>query len=274
MPNPFPGVDPYLESTSWESFHAMFVTELARQLNRRLSSDLLARPEERCYVTSRYEQPRRQIKPDTTIAKHVPVLSASGGSVAVRSLTSVEAAQPTGILHRTEEQVTEHYLEIRRIRKGNVEEPVITVVELLSPTNKTEAHNGRESYLKKQIEVLQSFTNLVEIDLLRGGSHTVCADKSALDEFGLWDHVITLSRVERSREISFYLNRLRDLLPSIRIPLRAGEDDVILDLQALYSTCYQDGRFDETDYTTEPEPPFSPDDAQWADTLLREKGLR
>jgi hypothetical protein len=42
MPSPFPGMDPYLEGNLWTSFHAVFITEIVRQLNPRLAPRYLA----------------------------------------------------------------------------------------------------------------------------------------------------------------------------------------------------------------------------------------
>jgi hypothetical protein len=47
MPSPFPGMDPYLEGDDWTSFHAHFVTEIARQLTPRLRPKYIALPEKR-----------------------------------------------------------------------------------------------------------------------------------------------------------------------------------------------------------------------------------
>lgn len=67
---------------------------------------------------------------------------------------------------------------------------------------------------------------------------------------------------------------LRERLPAIRIPLRPTDPDVPLDLQALIDRCYENGRYDDLDYTREPDPPLDPPDAEWAEALLRGKGLR
>ncbi len=60
----------------------------------------------------------------------------------------------------------------------------------------------------------------------------------------------------------------------IPIPLRATDADIPLDLQSLIDLCYERGRYARIDYRREPEPPFSPEDAAWADGVLRENGLR
>src|SRR6202044_2866130 len=58
---------------------------------------------------------------------------------------------------------------------------VVTVIEMLSPANKSRGID-HEAYLAKRQEYLQSGTNLVEIVLLRGGQrapvesgHAACA---------------------------------------------------------------------------------------------------
>jgi hypothetical protein len=61
----------------------------------------------------------------------------------------------------------------------------------------------------------------------------------------------------------------------IRVPLRQTDADVSLDLQALLERCYDNGGYqNDLDYEAQPDPPLESDDAAWADSLLREKGLR
>jgi Protein of unknown function (DUF4058) len=67
---------------------------------------------------------------------------------------------------------------------------------------------------------------------------------------------------------------LRERLPAIRVPLRATDADVPLDLQALTARVYRHGRYDDIDYTVPPVPPLDADDAAWADALLRSAGKR
>ena len=67
---------------------------------------------------------------------------------------------------------------------------------------------------------------------------------------------------------------LRERLPIIPIPLRETDPDAVLDLQAILDQCYENGGYDDLNYAVDPDPPLDPEDAAWADTLLREKGLR
>jgi len=62
------------------------------------------------------------------------------------------------------EEIKERYLEIRTVP----DQQVLSVIEILSPTNKL-TRDGREQYERKRFKVLGSSTNLVEIDLVRVG---------------------------------------------------------------------------------------------------------
>ena len=68
----------------------------------------------------------------------------------------------------------ESFLEIRD-RQGR---QLVTVVELLSPTNKR-AGSHRSQYLLNRLNLLNSSVHLVEIDLLRGGLPMPLADRPA-----------------------------------------------------------------------------------------------
>jgi hypothetical protein len=71
---------------------------------------------------------------------------------------------------------------------------VITVVELLSPSNKAAGSSGRQKYVTKQNEVLAGPTHLLEIDLLRQGQHTVVAPRESLVRRMPFDYLVSLSR--------------------------------------------------------------------------------
>jgi len=51
MPNPFPGMDPYLEGPLWTTVHTSLVNEIAHQLAPKLRPKYLALPQERVVVT-------------------------------------------------------------------------------------------------------------------------------------------------------------------------------------------------------------------------------
>ncbi len=69
--------------------------------------------------------------------------------------------------------------------------------------------------------------------------------------------------------------RLPQRLPVIPIPLKKGDPDGRLDLQAALDSAYDRAEYDlRIDYRKQPKPPLDEKLAAWADQLLRSKGLR
>jgi hypothetical protein len=82
-----------------------------------------------------------------------------------------------------------------------------------------------------------------------------------------------LARVGRS-QVELYCMPLAARLPVIAIPLRQADAMYLLDLQVILAQCYRNGGYEDIDHAGEPDPPFSPEDAAWADALLRDQGQR
>jgi hypothetical protein len=69
--------------------------------------------------------------------------------------------------------------------------------------------------------------------------------------------------------------RLDERLPVVSIPLRKGDVDVQLDVQAVFATVYDRAGYQyQIDYKVSPEAPLDEARSAWADALLRSKGLR
>ncbi|MBN1443340.1 MAG: DUF4058 family protein [Planctomycetes bacterium] len=90
----------------------------------------------------------------------------------------------------------------------------------------------------------------------------------------LESHWRDIRRGWRPSAVEVYRAPLRERLPVIPVPLREKEPGVPLDLQAILDHCYSRGAYDDIDYAAAPDPPLSEADAEWADALLKEKGLR
>jgi hypothetical protein len=149
------------------------------------------------------------------------------------------------------------------IRNRDTNDP-ITVVELLSPTNKYPGPD-REQYLGKRRELLRSRTHFVEIDLLRGGP------RMPPDELPTCDYCAIVSRVDKRPQAGVWPWRLRDSMPSIPIPIRTPDPDACLDLKAVIDQVYDGGRYGDYIYTGLPEPRLSPDDSAWAAAFIPQK---
>jgi hypothetical protein len=255
-------MDPYLEA-HWGDIHQRLIIYAADQLQSRLPSNLRARVQERVVVEDA-ERPRRVVYPDVRVVERpfaAPAARQESGGVAV--------AEPL-VIHVPIEPVTEGYIEILEMGSGH---RVVTVVEVVSLSNKqTEA--GRELYLRKQSELRDGQVNSVEIDLLRAGDYVLAAPLSEVPPEYRTPYRICVFRAARPLAYEIYRVPLRETLPAFRIPLRASDDDVRLDLQPLIDQCYENGGYDDIDYKPEPDPPLPADDARWADELLRSKGLR
>lgn len=257
MPTPFPGMDPYLERASrWHPFHTLLVSEIALTLAPLIAPRYYVSVEERTYIVSG-EQPFVK-RPDVAVvskpaAQREP---APGVQTAERSRALViEVPLP--------EEVRERYLEIRDVDT----EEVVTVIEVLSPSNK-QPGEGRTLYLRKRQQVLALLTSLVEINLLRAG------EPMPLSRELTSDYYILVSRGWETPKALLFPFSVREPIPEVPIPLRQGEEEPILDLNTVLHELYDRGRFDlRIDYQRPADPPLTPEDAEWAAALLEQAGV-
>ena len=269
MPGPFPGMDPYLEDPIlWPGFQQTFVTYLSDALNRRLPERFVAHINERRY----FERPCRPIIPDAAVLERSspssPPRGNPGAVVAV-----AEERRPTRPWILEAEEIREGYIEIIPPREFD---RVVAVIELLSPSNKADGTEGRRAYAVKQRDVLRGTAHLIEIDLLRGGEHSVVASLGGLARCGAYDYVSSLSRGDRRHVVEAWASTVRRRLPWIALPLLDDDPDLVIELQPLLDRCYELGAYDRLiDYSLDPPAPTLPrGDLEWIDGLLRERKLR
>jgi hypothetical protein len=258
MPSPFPGMDPYLEHPEvWPGVHARLVSESAALLQPRLRArGYYVDISERIWLA----QPQRPIYPDLTVARHPPPRPAR------QPVAVAEPDEPIRIA-RNEVQVREPYLVIYRVEGAEV----VTGIEVLSPTNKLD-RQGRMLYQQKQAETREAGVHLLEIDLLREGPRVVEFPDVLLEELPRHDYLVNVGR-RGGEDYEIYPIRIRDRLPRIRVPLKTGDDDEVLDLQGALNRAYDLGPYPERlDYARPPRPPLAEDDAAWAAELLGNQG--
>ncbi len=231
MPSPFPGMDPYLEDPArWRDLHQAIINYGREMLQQKLRPHYVAQVDERMYVASS----ERHIIPDVTIIR--PPLREARAEYAVAS----PVVEPY-VLIVPDDPVREPFMEIIVPHTGEV----VTVIEVLSPTNKQD-RNGWAHYQQKREEVLNSTAHLVEIDLLAEGERVTPemhdrATGALLD----YRYVVSVNRAQSHRErYELYPIRLADRLPHFRIPLKPEHADVTLDLQAVFGRCYDNGAYD------------------------------
>jgi hypothetical protein len=257
-------MDPYLEA-HWRDIHARLVIYACDALQGVLPSPLRARVEESVLLETPQGLRDHPLFPDVRVVEYT---SKRGPETRPGSTTAV--AEPV-LVKTAPESVTETFLEIIDRESGN---RVVTVVEFLSPANKSPGPN-REQYRRKQKEICSSDSNLVEIDLNRFGSHTLAFPLAHLKPQGRTGYMACVLRATRRGMAEVYLMALWQRLPVIKVPLRPEDHDVPLDLQALVEQCYRNGAYEGTiNYAVDPDPPLLGAERDWAEEWLREKGLR
>jgi hypothetical protein len=269
MASPFPGMDPYLESPAiFPDLHDSLSFLLREALNAQLPPPYYAGSASRVWV----EATDRRIGPDVDVLR--PRQSGNGAAAAGGGGVAVAEELPAGavLIHVPHDEVREQYLEIYT-QPGA--ERVVTTIEILSLSNKTPRAHGRAPYLQKQQEVLESQVHLVEIDLLRAGVHSTAVPLADLRRrVEAFDYHVSVHRFDRWEDYLVFAFRLADRLPAITVPLLPEHGSVRVDLQPLLDRCYDSGLYSRrARYREQPEPPLRPDQAAWAESILRGRGL-
>lgn len=263
MPSPFPGMDPYLEDPGlWPDVHLELISEIRAILTGRLRPKYYVRVEERVYISDESDPGRRVIIPDVRIADRPEW---QGGSLPPGEGGALAVAESVVVTSLFEEDIHEARLEIIDRERRQV----VTVIEVVSPTNKVHGSRGRDSYLQKRAEVMNSPSHMVEIDLLRDG------DPLPFHEtLPPHDYLVHVSIRDRRPQARAWPILLQQRLPVVEIPLRIEDPAAPLDLQQVLNTVYDRAGYDlSVKYAAEPNPPLQGENAEWARRLLREKGL-
>ena len=167
----------------------------------------------------------------------------------------------------TREEHFEEHIEIHQ----RADARVVTLVDIVSPTNKT-SEDGRKAYLEKRREAKTSGANLVEIDLVLQGQPMLDYSREGLPD---WDYAVTVTRAQHPERYEIYTATLQKRLPRFRLPLSADDRDTVVDLHAAFARSYDQGNFGEiVNYERDPSVPLTDEDRQWLDERLRSRKYR
>src|SRR5438445_8122164 len=133
------------------------------------------------------------------------------------------------------EEHHEEYIEIRQRSDARL----VTLVDVVSPANKM-TDGGRQAYLEKRREGKSTGASLVEIDLVIQGQPMLDYSREGLPD---WDYAVTVTRATQPERFEIYTATLQKRLPRFRMPLAADDRDTVLDLQAAFTRCYDQGGF-------------------------------
>lgn len=259
MPSPFPGMNPYFEQPGiWRGFHTAFLVNLMSALSPRIAPQYHVEIEESLYV----DHPRpgdRTLFAVGDVARAeseeptAPFADDSGTALATRPRTKpVPATVPLALRKK------HRWLTIRDTQ----DREVITVIEVLSPTNKSSS-TDRAQYARKRLRILRSNANLVEIDLLRGG------EPMPMNGVPECDYRIMVARRGQRPNVDVWPVGLRETLPEIPIPLAGTDPDVWLDLKPVLDAVYDGGAYRSRLYDQPPDPPLTGEDQAWAAGLVK-----
>ncbi len=277
MASPFPGMDPYLESpTFWPDFHDALCAEIRGHLNQNLPQPYYAQLGVREQICVVDDERSRSIIPDVNMQQH-PWIS-SGRGVALLERPRAELSEAIDFLLDQEEMLEEvSFVEIRNARSNH---EVVTVIEILSPSNKAPGPD-RDLYSAKRSSILMSATSLIEIDLLRAGDRSVFGpqlhDNLSKKLTTPPNYLVLVHRGWRPRRFSGqkYPIELRQVLPVIGVPLSESEPLAPLDLQFAFQEAYDRGpyRRGAVNYDELPESPLPAGLDSWAkDCIVHWRG--
>lgn len=262
MPSPFPGMEPYLEHPElWPALHHLLISEIARFLSPQLRPKYLVYLEVRMYETVDDDLSVIGI-PDISVIQPQTAIQTTTSNVAI----AASPKQPITVTLPMPYTVREGYLEIRERETKEL----ITVIEVLSPTNKRTG-KGRQMYEEKPEKILSTRTHLIEIDLLRRGRKMPVIGNEIDSHYS-----VLVCRGNRRPKADLYAFNVQNIMPAFPLPLRSGDTEPIINLQELFNQIYDIASYDlKIDYRNwEVIPALSEADTIWADDLLRDRGLR
>ena len=251
-------MDPYLEDPDlWPDVHAELIAQIRAELNGQIAPNYVARVEQRVFISDENDPSRDLIVPDVRVRR-------SNHPVGVRAMAAVaepadDAAESFEVTTEIDEEIVESFIRVYDRRDRSV----VAVVEVLSPANKTPGSAGRRAYRDKRAEIMASPAHLVEIDLLRAGTRAF-----VLQQLPPFDYLIHVSRASSDggrRRARVWPVPIARRLPAVPVPLRHGDADARLDLQAVLVAAYDRARYDlDVDYAADPVPPVTGERAPWA----------
>ncbi len=231
MEKRFVGMDPYIEEQLWHDFHPNMIISIQQLLLPQLLPKYSAEVEERVYVDIVEEPTHRRyvFRPD------VAVQTTGSTQPYERVSESVAVMEPQVLTLPEIDEKHEPYIAILTLPGREL----VTVIELLSPSNKNPESQGMQEYLRKRRQIIQSHVSLVEIDLLRKGVRM-----PTVEPLPPADYYTFVARGNRRPLVEVYSWRVNQPLPTIPVPLLPEDPDAKLNLQEAFDTTFARARYD------------------------------
>ena len=256
--NPFPGMNPYLENPDiWPDFHNGLISQLRDVLGPQLPDNYRIALQRRVEVEEPFGTPSELnlVIPDALVMSESAVVPPTSGEAAAAVATPPDEAVAVRV--RMPREVSVLWLRVETVP----ERELVTVVEVLSPTNKRPGE-GRRRFIRKREALVAGLVNLVEIDLLRRWQPMPLETPPPAS-----DYRILVYRSLESPGAWLYPFMVRQRIPKFTLPL-LSEDEAYapeVDLGAIVDRLHLTARYNlETRYDVPPpEPEFAPGVQEW-----------
>jgi hypothetical protein len=248
-------MDPYLEHAAfWADFHNTFIGCWREAVAAGLPDHYDARLDETVNLVQMSPEVIKLIYPDVAVSREPHAARRDR-----TKHTGTMLLEPVHIAHEFLEEVRQTRVEILH----RSDRSLVAVLEMLSPYNKS--GEGFDEYRAKRKTILLQKVHLVEVDLLMGGKRLpLSAPLPKADYYAL------LSRAEDRPDCAVYHWTIRDPLPTIPIPLRSPDADILIDLGKVFRDTYERGRYARAlFYHQPPATRLTRKDAQWATGLAK-----
>lgn len=263
MGSPFPGMNPYLEDpATWPNLHSRLIVAIANSLGPKIRPKYRVVVEEAVYKRDDSEQAVLIGVPDVSIRRSGAVQEPA--AVLREGNVAAVGPKPLAVTVPMPDVVRQRYLKIRSLRTGDA----IAVIEILSPVNKRGI--GRQKYESKRLEILESQTHLIEIDLLHEGQ-----PMSVLNCEQSSHYRVLVSESSQRPQAQLYPFNLQQPIPAFWVPLTAKDPAIAVELKPLLDEIYELSGYDlDIDYSKDPMPKWSASESAWIDQQLKRQELR
>ncbi len=256
--NPFPGMNAYLESPDiWPDFHNGLIGQLRDVLGPQLPDHYRIALHRRVEVEEPFGAPSelKLVVPDALVTSESVVVARDGGETAAAVAALPDEAVSVRV--RMPREVGVLWLRVETVP----ERELVTVVEVLSPTNKRPGE-GRRRYIRKREAIVGGLVNLVEIDLLRRWEPMPLETPTPAS-----DYRILVCRSLESPGAWLYPFMVQQRIPKFTLPLLSDDEASApeVDLGAIVDRLHHTARYNqEARYDgPPPEPAFGAEAGEW-----------
>ena len=259
--NPFPGMNPYLERSGlWPDFHNALIAQLRRDMGPRLPVRYRMALEERIEWHAEIELPSdlsRVVSDGLAIDEH-PVLETIPSGPTATLTTPPKSATAVRVPVPREVRVTWLRVEVLP------ERDVVTVVEVLSPANKSPGRE-RQRYARKREAIFAGGVNLVEIDLLRAGEPMPLESPIPAS-----DYRMLVFEGWQGPDALLHTFSVQEAVPKFSLPLLPEDESLEVDLGPIIDSMHLSARYGKVAryHAPPPGPPFKPEVQAWIENRV------